>query len=142
MTYYEILGISETATQAEVKAAYRKAAASVHPDQNPAGEALFKVLNEAHSVLSDPKKRAEYDQRRKVTAMPRAADSAFVPLVPGTIDLTKLAQAFVPPDLYRAAGPALERMLEDRGIDPKAASVEQFLESVGVLKKGKGRKRR
>lgn len=136
MTYYEVLGISELATQAEIKAAYRRMVSSVHPDRNPLGEPLFKVVQQAYRVVGDPVKRAEYDRSRKVAQMPA------VPMAgSGTIDLTKLAQAFVPPDLYRAAGPALERMLEDRGIDPKAASVEQFLESVGVLKKGKGRKR-
>jgi molecular chaperone DnaJ len=133
MTYYEVLGIPENAGAADIRAAYRKAAASVHPDKNPAGEALFKVLTEAHSVLSDPVKRAEYDRSRKVAQMPAPAPMGAA----GTIDLTKLAQAFMPADLYRAAGPALERVLEQKGIDPKAASVVQLLESVGVLKKGK-----
>lgn len=63
--YYEILGVSKTASQDDIKKAFRKLARKYHPDLNPgdkAAEQKFKEINEAYSVLSDEKKRAEYDQ--------------------------------------------------------------------------------
>src|SRR5512135_510697 len=66
--YYEILGIDRKALQDDVKKAYRKLARKYHPDLNPgdkSAENKFKELNEAYEVLSDEKKRADYDQYGK-----------------------------------------------------------------------------
>ena len=62
--YYAILGIPKTATQAEIKKAYRKLARELHPDTNkdPAAEKRFKEANEAHAVLADAQKRKQYDE--------------------------------------------------------------------------------
>ena len=63
--YYKTLGVPRTATQAEIKKAFRKLARQHHPDVKPgdkAAEARFKDVNEANEVLSDPAKRKQYDE--------------------------------------------------------------------------------
>jgi molecular chaperone DnaJ len=63
--YYEILGISKSASTAEIKKAYRKKALEFHPDKNPGdakAEEMFKKAAEAYEVLSNPDKKARYDQ--------------------------------------------------------------------------------
>ena len=63
--YYEVLGVSKTATEEEIKKAYRQLAKKYHPDLNPGdkeAEEKFKEINEANEVLSDPTKRSQYDQ--------------------------------------------------------------------------------
>src|SRR5665648_706072 len=66
--YYKILGIAKTATQKEIKQAYRKLARKYHPDLNPHDKDAkknFQQINEANEVLSDPEKRKKYDQYGK-----------------------------------------------------------------------------
>jgi curved DNA-binding protein len=63
--YYKILGVSKTATETEIKKAFRKLAVQHHPDKNPnnkAAEEKFKEISEANEVLSDPAKRKKYDE--------------------------------------------------------------------------------
>lgn len=63
--YYEVLGVSKTATDAELKKAYRQLAKKYHPDTNPGdkeAEAKFKEASEAYAILSDADKRKQYDQ--------------------------------------------------------------------------------
>jgi curved DNA-binding protein len=59
--YYAILGVAKTATEKEIKSAYRKLARQYHPDVNPKAADQFKDINEAYEVLSDPDKRKRYD---------------------------------------------------------------------------------
>lgn len=63
--YYEVLGVSKTASDSEIKSAYRKLAKKYHPDMNPGdkeAEAKFKEASEAYAILSDADKRRQYDQ--------------------------------------------------------------------------------
>ena len=63
--YYEVLGVSKTATDAEIKKAFRQQAKKYHPDIHPGDkecEEKFKEAQEAYAVLSDPDKRRQYDQ--------------------------------------------------------------------------------
>ena len=63
--YYQTLGVPKTASDKEIKQAYRKLARKHHPDVNPgdkAAEAKFKEINEANEVLGDPDKRKKYDE--------------------------------------------------------------------------------
>ncbi|KAF0202580.1 MAG: curved DNA-binding [Bacteroidetes bacterium] len=66
--YYKILGINKTATEKDIKSAYRKLARKYHPDLNPDykdANRKFQQINEANEVLSDPEKRKKYDQYGK-----------------------------------------------------------------------------
>ncbi|MEK7338610.1 MAG: DnaJ domain-containing protein, partial [candidate division NC10 bacterium] len=63
--YYEVLGLPRSATDRDIKRVYRRLARRYHPDVNPgdkAAETRFKDITEAYEVLSDPQKRAEYDE--------------------------------------------------------------------------------
>src|SRR5437870_5874645 len=63
--YYETLGVSKTATEDEIRSAFRKLARKYHPDvakDKKAAEEKFKEINEAYEVLGDPEKRKKYDQ--------------------------------------------------------------------------------
>ncbi|HVP07444.1 MAG TPA: DnaJ C-terminal domain-containing protein [Candidatus Acidoferrum sp.] len=69
--FYEVLGVNENASQEEIKKQFRKLAKKYHPDRNKGdktAEAKFKEISEANETLSDPKKKAEYDQLRKYGA--------------------------------------------------------------------------
>ena len=85
--YYEILGVSRTATDKELKAAYRTLARKHHPDVNPGNkkaEDKFKEISEAFAVLSDPEKRAKYDRGGH-----DAFEPGFDPFQGGTVDFSE-----------------------------------------------------
>jgi molecular chaperone DnaJ len=70
--YYRILGVSDTATQKDIKSAYRKLSRQYHPDANPGdkpAEERFKEVSAAYDVVGDPEKRKEYDEVRRLGPM-------------------------------------------------------------------------
>lgn len=80
--YYGILGVPKSATQKEIKSAFRKLAAKFHPDKHPgdkSAEEKFKEINEAYTVLSDPEKRKFYDQYGSAEGRPPFAPGDFGP---------------------------------------------------------------
>ena len=82
--YYEILDISKTATEIEIKSAYRKLAMKHHPDRNPgdrAAEEKFKEAAEAYAILADPDKRSAYDRFGHAGVSSAAGGGGFDPSV-------------------------------------------------------------
>ena len=70
-TFYDILGVSKSASDKEIKSAFRKLAQKYHPDAG-GDEAKFKEISEAYETISDEKKRKEYDQMLMFGGMPGA----------------------------------------------------------------------
>ena len=86
--YYEVLGVSRDAGEAEIKKAYKKAARKYHPDLNPdnaEAEAKFKEASEAYDVLSTAEKRQIYDQYGHDGLNQRGFDPGFADLGPGLL---------------------------------------------------------
>ena len=84
--YYDIMGVSRDASEAEIKKAFRQLALKYHPDRNPGNreaEEKFKVINEAYSCLSDPGKRVNYDRFGTVEGV----ETGFGPFGPGFGDI-------------------------------------------------------
>ena len=78
--YYEVLGLDKSADDSAIKKAYRQLAKKYHPDMNPGdaeAEAKFKEVNEAYAVLSDPEKKAKYDQYGHAAFDPASGGSGF-----------------------------------------------------------------
>jgi curved DNA-binding protein len=115
--YYEILGISRSASAKEIKAAYRRLARKHHPDVNPgdkASEERFKEVAEAFAVLSDPEKRARYDRGGHQAFGPDFDPFAGFDLHGLGIDLGDLSELFG--GIFgsgRGAGPGAVRGGED-----------------------------
>ncbi|MDQ2826776.1 MAG: molecular chaperone DnaJ [Actinomycetota bacterium] len=75
--YYKVLGVPQTATDTEIRRAYRKLAKQNHPDANPGKEERFKEISAAYDVLSDAGKRKEYDEVRRLGPMAAGGGGGF-----------------------------------------------------------------
>jgi curved DNA-binding protein CbpA len=140
VNYYAILGVQQNATQAEIKTAYIALSKALHPDINPHGEELMKAVNLAYETLRCPTKRRKYDMGQKVKEFVPPATNAVKP--DGSIDILAAAKGFVKnPQIYDATAPILERLLDQHGINPHGATVQQFAEAMGWLKPVRRRKR-
>jgi molecular chaperone DnaJ len=135
--YYEVLGVSRTANDTEIKGAYRKLAMAYHPDRNPdnpEAEDKFKECSEAYSVLSDPQKRQRYDQFGHAGVGGPAAGGGF-----GGFETVDFSEIFgdMFGDFFGAAtgSGGRRRSRAQRGADLRSDLTLQFEEAVfGVQK--------
>jgi DnaJ-class molecular chaperone len=147
--FYAILGVSKSASQAEIKMAYVRLSKALHPDVNPNGAALMQQVNEAYEVLGDVKKRAAYDRGEKVREFPKANASratgrfnmAEYVSDDGKVNFVAMTASFTPEGMREAVIPLLGEFLSGMGITPEAASVTEVLNAAGVLKKKRGAKK-
>ena len=96
--YYKILGVDRSASEADIKKAFRKLAHKYHPDvsKEKDAEAKFKDVNEAYQTLSDPEKKAAYDQlgqRREGSSLNRRPDGAVSAALRTVLKALTLAEA-------------------------------------------------
>ena len=131
--YYEVLGVSKTATDDELKKAYRKLAKQYHPDMNPGNaeaEAKFKEVNEAYGVLSDKDKRAKYDQFGHA-----GVDSGFGGFDMGDIDLGDLFGSFFGGGFGGFGGRQANPNAPQRGTPVRASITISFAEAMSGCEK-------
>src|SRR5438552_486673 len=133
--YYKVLGVTEHATQKEIKAAYRRLSKQYHPDQNPGSEDRFKDVSAAYDVVGDPEKRKQYDEMRRLGPMGFAPGGGGFTGAPGAEGFTFVGDVGDLGDLFgwlfgrgraargRGAGPA-------RGDDLETELHLSFLDAV------------
>ena len=133
--YYEILGVSSSATQDEIKSAYRKLAKQYHPDLHPGDEVAaekFKQVNEAYSVVGDPDKRQKYDRGE----MDMDGQGGFNPFGGGGFTATGFDDIF---DMFGSAfgfgGGSRRRSQTSAGSDIQYSIELTFMESILGCKK-------
>ena len=131
--YYEILGVSKTSTDVEIKKAYRKLAIEHHPDKNPndhTAEDKFKEAAEAYSILSDAQKRAAYDRFGHSAASAGAGGASGF----GGAGFTDFGDIFdIFGDMFGGQGRSSSRSAAQRGADLRY-DVEIFLEEAAIGK--------
>ncbi|MFN6962909.1 MAG: molecular chaperone DnaJ [Pyrinomonadaceae bacterium] len=118
--YYEVLGVSRTATDVEIKSAYRKLAVQFHPDKNPGdseAEERFKECAEAYAVLSDAQKRAAYDRFGHAGVGSGGAGAGFGGFDPGFSNIEDIFDMFGFGDVFGGRGGGRRRSAVQRGAD-------------------------
>ena len=133
--YYEVLGVSSSATQDEIKSAYRKLAKQYHPDLHPGDETAaekFKQVNEAYSIVGDPDKRQKYDRGE----MDMDGQGGFNPFGGGGFTATGFDDIF---DMFSGAfgfgGGSRRRSQTTAGSDINYTLELTFMESILGCKK-------
>lgn len=138
--FYRILGLTASASFADIKAAYVRLAVKFHPDKNPDcaewAADLFKQVSEAYETLSDPAKRRMYDLRSRVQPMPQAGPTKD-PLAVAIDMVARAAAPYVPEDQMQEL---LKRMVQERGIPSRPTSLVDIAERMGFLKRKRGKR--
>lgn len=130
--YYEILGVDKKVSDADLKKAYRTLAKKYHPDMNPGdkeAETRFKEVNEAYAVLSDPDKRAKYDQYGHDAFDPSAGGGA------GGFDFGGFDFGDIFSSFFGGGSSSRDKNGPSRGADLEARVTVDFMEAVFGVKR-------
>ncbi|KAF1934061.1 DnaJ-domain-containing protein [Didymella exigua CBS 183.55] len=129
--YYDALGVPPTATELEIKKAYRKLAIKLHPDKNPGDEtahAKFQEIGEAYQVLSDDQLRANYDKYGKEGAVPQSGfedpSEFFTMIFGGEAFVDWIGEISLMKDLTKTMEISMREMEEQEAAEAEAARAE------------------
>ncbi|KAJ4413028.1 DnaJ-like protein [Didymella pomorum] len=133
--YYDALGVPPTATELEIKKAYRKLAIKLHPDKNPGDEtahAKFQEIGEAYQVLSDDQLRANYDKYGKEGAVPQSGfedpSEFFTMIFGGEAFVDWIGEISLMKDLTKTMEISMREMEEQEAAEAEAARAEAAAE--------------